>query len=61
MGWASKRNGELLRLAEQDFDVLTGEAFMGRLTWPDSSERDIARNRAGEQHNSNRIIRNARA
>jgi predicted nuclease of predicted toxin-antitoxin system len=21
MGWASKRNGELLRLAEQDFDV----------------------------------------
>ena len=22
VGWASKKNGELLRLAEQDFDVL---------------------------------------
>jgi hypothetical protein len=34
MGWAGKTNGELLRLAEQEFDVMGSTSDLRRVGWP---------------------------
>jgi len=45
MGWASKSNGELLRLAEQQFDVFltADQKLLNEQNLPSSNRRDRVR------------------